>query len=44
MAPSDSELLAIAINNGTKDKSTVDLAKEVGYLGKTTLENRVNYT
>jgi len=26
---SDSELLAILINNGTKDKSAVDLSKEI---------------
>ena len=29
MALSDSELLAILINNGTKDKSAVDLSKEI---------------
>jgi DNA repair protein RadC len=37
MALSDSELLAILINNGTKDKSAVDLAKEVLHLGKNNL-------
>ena len=37
MALSDSELIAILINNGTKDKSAVDLAKEVLLLGKNNL-------
>ncbi len=37
MALSDSELLAILINNGTKDKTAVDLAKEVLFLGKNNL-------
>jgi DNA repair protein RadC len=37
MALSDSELLAILINNGTKDKSAVDLAREVLVLGKNNL-------
>ncbi len=36
-ALSDSELLAILINNGTKDKTAVDLAKEVLHLGKNNL-------
>ncbi len=34
---SDSELLAILINNGTKNKSAVDLAKELLLLGKNNL-------
>ena len=34
---SDSELLAILIHNGTRDKSAVDLAKEVLQLGKKSL-------
>ena len=34
---SDSELLAILIHNGTKQKSAVDLAKEVLHLGKNNL-------
>ena len=34
---SDSELLAILINHGTKEKSAVDLAKEVLQLGKNNL-------
>lgn len=34
---SDSELLAILIHNGTRDKSAVDLAKEVLQLGKNSL-------
>jgi DNA repair protein RadC len=34
---SDSELLAILIHNGTKDKTAVDLAKEVLKLGKNNL-------
>src|SRR5258706_1830514 len=34
---SDSELLAILINHGNKDKSAVDLAKEVLRLGKHSL-------
>lgn len=37
MALSDSELLAILINNGTKDKSAVDLAKELLFLAKNNL-------
>src|ERR1035438_6309838 len=37
MALSDSELLAILINNGTKGKSAVDLAKELLFLGKNNL-------
>ncbi|MBS1914643.1 MAG: DNA repair protein RadC [Bacteroidetes bacterium] len=37
MALSDSELIAILINNGTRDKSAVDLAKEVLHLGKNNL-------
>ena len=37
MALSDSELLAILINNGTKDKSAVDLAKELLFSGKNNL-------
>ena len=37
MALSDSELLAILINNGSRDKSAVDLAKEVLLLGKNNL-------
>lgn len=37
MALSDSELLAILINNGTKDKTAVDLAKEILFLGKNNL-------
>jgi len=36
-ALSDSELLAILINNGTKDKTAVDLAKEILQLGKNNL-------
>jgi DNA repair protein RadC len=36
-ALSDSELLAILINNGTKNKSAVDLAREVLHLGKNNL-------
>ena len=36
-ALSDSELLAILINNGTKNKTAVDLAKEVLQLGKNNL-------
>ena len=36
-ALSDSELLAILINNGNKQKSAVDLAKEVLLLGKNNL-------
>jgi len=35
---SDSELLAILINNGTRDKSAVELAKEVLSLGKNNLD------
>lgn len=34
MALSDPELLAISINNGTKNKSAVELAREVMELGK----------
>jgi DNA repair protein RadC len=34
---SDSELLAILINNGTKNKSAVQLAREVMELGKNNL-------
>ncbi len=37
MALSDSELLAILINNGTKNKSAVQLAREVMELGKNNL-------
>jgi DNA repair protein RadC len=37
MALSDSELVAILINNGNKHKSAVDLAKEVLWLGKNNL-------
>lgn len=37
MALSDSELLAILIHNGTKDKTAVDLAKELLFLGKNNL-------
>ena len=37
VALSDSELLAILINNGTKQKTAVDLAKEVLQLGKNNL-------
>ncbi|MEO5683926.1 MAG: DNA repair protein RadC [Chitinophagaceae bacterium] len=37
MALSDSELLAILINNGNRQKSAVDLAKEVLQLGKNNL-------
>ena len=37
MALSDSELLAILINNGNKEKSAVDLAKDVLSLGKNNL-------
>jgi DNA repair protein RadC len=37
MALSDSELLAILINNGTKNKSAVDLAKELLFLGRNSL-------
>src|SRR4030095_14734085 len=36
-ALSDSELLAILINNGTRQKSAVDLAKEILLLGKNNL-------
>ena len=36
-ALSDSELLAILINNGTRKKSAVDLAKEILLLGKNNL-------
>ncbi len=36
---SDSELLAILINTGSKTKSAVDLAKEVLALGKNNLDN-----
>src|SRR5258708_33716967 len=34
---SNSELLAILINNGTRNKSAVDLAKEILLLGKNDL-------
>ncbi|HEV8287292.1 MAG TPA: DNA repair protein RadC [Chitinophagaceae bacterium] len=34
---SDSELLAILLNHGTKDKSAIDLAKEIMQLGKNNL-------
>ena len=34
---SNSELVAILINNGSKDKSAVDLAKEVMQLGHNNL-------
>jgi DNA repair protein RadC len=34
---SDSELIAILINHGTKDKSALDLAKEILLLGKNSL-------
>ena len=37
MALSDSELLAILINNGTRDKTAVDLARELLFLGKNNL-------
>ncbi len=37
MALSDSELLAILIGMGTRDKSAVDLAKEILFLGKNSL-------
>ena len=37
MALSDSELIVILINIGTKDESAVDLAKEVLLLGKNSL-------
>jgi DNA repair protein RadC len=37
LALSDSELLAILINNGTRDKTAVDLAKEILLLGKNNL-------
>lgn len=36
-ALSDSELLAILLNNGSKDKSAVDLAREILRLGKNNL-------
>src|ERR1700681_4252980 len=36
-ALSDSELLAILINKGIKNKTAVDLAKEILYLGKNNL-------
>lgn len=38
MALSDSELLAILINNGNKQKSAVELAKEILHLGKNNLD------
>lgn len=38
MALSDSELLAILINNGNKQKSAVELAKEILLLGKNNLD------
>ena len=34
---SDSELLAILLHHGTRDKSAVDIAKEVMQLGKNNL-------
>ncbi|TMI85682.1 MAG: hypothetical protein E6H10_02710, partial [Bacteroidetes bacterium] len=34
---SDSELLAILLNHGTRDKSAIDLGKEVMQLGKNNL-------
>ncbi len=37
MALSDSELLALLINTGTRDKSALDLAKDVLQLGKSNL-------
>lgn len=37
MALSDSELLAILLNNGSKDKTAVDLAREILRLGKNNL-------
>ncbi|HEY4876821.1 MAG TPA: UPF0758 domain-containing protein [Puia sp.] len=37
MAPSDSELFVILINSGTKNKSAVELAREVMELGKNNL-------
>src|SRR4051812_2185016 len=36
---SDSELLAILITNGSKDKSALDIAKEVLHLGKNNLHS-----
>lgn len=36
-ALSDSELLAILLNNGSKDKTAVDLAREILHLGKNNL-------
>jgi len=41
---SDSELLAILLHQGTKDKSAVDLAKEVMFLGKNNLNELGKYT
>lgn len=38
MALSDSELLAILINNGSREKSAVELAKEILLLGKNNLD------
>ncbi len=38
-ALSDSELLAILLNNGSKDKSAVDLAREILRLGKNNLND-----
>jgi DNA repair protein RadC len=37
MALSDAELLAILINNGTKDRTALDLAREILVLGKNNL-------
>lgn len=41
---SDSELLAILLHHGTKDKSAVDLAKEVMHLGKNSLNELGKFT
>ncbi|MFI5188240.1 MAG: DNA repair protein RadC [Chitinophagales bacterium] len=41
---SDSELLAILLNHGTRDKSAVDLAKEIMHLGKNNLNELGKYT
>jgi DNA repair protein RadC len=38
LALSNSELIAILINNGSKEKTAVDLAKEVLHLGKNSLD------
>ena len=40
---SNSELLAILILNGTKEKSAVELAKDVLKIGKDNLKNWANY-